>query len=78
VGASGDLAYPICSFTFVLLHSDGGNAPARRALARFFWWATHDGQAFAPPLGFGALPGELQVRGEGVLHSLRAGGDAAL
>jgi phosphate transport system substrate-binding protein len=78
VAAPGDLAYPICSFTFVLLHAEGGNAPARRALARFFWWATHDGQAFAPPLGFGALPGELQVRGEGVLHSLRAGSDPAL
>jgi len=78
VAAPGDLAYPICSFTFVMLHADGSNAPARRALARFFWWATHDGQAFAPPLGFGALPGELQVRDEGVLRSLRAAGDPAL
>lgn len=78
VAAPGDLAYPICSFTFVLLHADGGNGPARRALARFFWWATHDGQAFAPPIGFGALPGELQVRDEGVLRALRIGGEPAL
>lgn len=79
VGAPGDLAYPICSFTFVLLNSrGGGNVAARRALAHFFWWATHDGQAFAPPLGFAALPGELQVRGEGVLHALRAGDAPAL
>ena len=78
VGAPGDLAYPICSFTFVLLHVDGASVPGRRALVRFFWWATHDGQSFAPPLGFGALPGELQVRGEGVLRSLRAGGEPAL
>jgi phosphate transport system substrate-binding protein len=78
VAAPGDLAYPICSFTFVLLHADGTSPQARRALARFFWWATHDGQSFAPPLGFGALPGELQVRDEAVLRSLRAGGAAAL
>jgi phosphate transport system substrate-binding protein len=78
VAAPGDLAYPICSFTFVMLHADGSGAPARRALARFFWWATHDGQSFAPPLGFGALPGELQVRDEAVLRSLRAGGAPAL
>jgi phosphate transport system substrate-binding protein len=78
VAAPGDLAYPICSFTFVLVHADGGGVPLRRALAHFLWWATHDGQSFAPPLGFGALPGELQVRDEGVLRSLRAEGSPAL
>jgi phosphate transport system substrate-binding protein len=78
VAAPGDLAYPVCSFTFVLVRADGSNAAARRALARFLWWATHDGQSFAPPLGFGALPGELQLRDEGVLHALRAGGEPAL
>jgi phosphate transport system substrate-binding protein len=77
VAAPGDLAYPICSFTFVLVHA-AGNGPDRRALARFLWWATHDGQSVAPPLGFGALPGELQLRDEGVLRSLRSGGDPAL
>jgi phosphate ABC transporter phosphate-binding protein len=74
----GDLAYPICSFTFALIHRDGSDAPSRRALARFMWWATHDGQKFAPPLGFGALPGELSVRVEGALRTLRASGEPAL
>ncbi len=78
IAAPGDLAYPICSFTFVLVRSTGSNVAGRQALARFLWWATHDGQSFAPPLGFGALPGELQVRDEGVLHSLRVGDDPAL
>lgn len=78
VGAPGDLAYPVCSFTFVLVREGGTSVAARRALARFLWWATHDGQSFAPPLGFGALPGELQVRDEGVLHALRAGPELAL
>ena len=74
----GDLAYPICSFTFALVRRDGSDRPTRRALARFLWWATHDGQKFAPPLGFGALPGELAVRVEGALRTLRAGNESAL
>ncbi len=75
----GDLAYPICSFTFALVRRGGGSdAPTRRSLARFLWWTTHDGQKFAPPLGFGALPGELAVRVEGALRTLRAGGEPAL
>ena len=78
VGAAGDLSYPVCSFTFVLVRADGSGVPGRRALARFLWWATHDGQSFAPLLGFGALPGELQVRDESVLRSLRAGGEPLL
>lgn len=78
IASPGDLAYPICSFTFVLVRAEGPGLPARRALARFLWWATHDGQELAPLLGFGALPGELQVRDEGVLRSLRSGGERLL
>jgi phosphate transport system substrate-binding protein len=78
VAAPGDLAYPICSFTFVLVRVDGGAGASRRSLARFLWWATHDGQSFGPPLGFGALPGELQIRDEGVIRALRAAGEAAM
>jgi len=71
VATPGDLAYPICSFTFVLVHRAGNGGPGRAALGHFLGWATHDGQSFAPPLGFGALPGELQVRDEGVLRSMQ-------
>jgi phosphate transport system substrate-binding protein len=78
VGSPADLAYPVCSFTFVLVRADGTNVPARRALARFLWWATHDGQSFAPPLGFGAVPGEVGLRDDGVVRGLKAGGEAAL
>lgn len=76
--APGDLAYPLCSFTFGLVRADGPDPARRRALARFLWWATHDGQRFAPPLGFGALPGELVVRDEAMLRAMRAGGEPAL
>lgn len=78
VAAPGDLAYPICSFTFLLVRADGPVQASRHALARFLWWATHDGQSFGPSLGFGALPGELLVRDEGVIRALRAAGQPAL
>jgi phosphate transport system substrate-binding protein len=78
IAGPGDLAYPICSFTFVLVPEDGPDGPRRRALARFLWWAAHEGQRFAPQLGFGALPGELAVRDEEVLRSLMAQGQPAL
>ncbi len=58
--------------------ADGPHASRRTALASFLWWAVHDGQKFAPPLGFGALPGELAVRDEQALRSLRAAGEPAL
>jgi phosphate transport system substrate-binding protein len=74
----GDLAYPVCSFTFALVQRTGADGATRRALARFLWWATHDGQKFAPPLGFGALPGEFDVRVEGALKTLRVGNEPAL
>ena len=74
----GELAYPLCSFTFVLVQRDGQDAGKRRALARFLWWATHDGQKFAAALGFGSLPGELGVRDEAVVRSLQAAGAPAL
>jgi phosphate transport system substrate-binding protein len=76
--ASGELAYPLCGFTFALLPVDGANRLQRRAVARFLWWATHDGQRFAPQLGLGALPGELAVRDEDMLRSLRGTGEPAL
>jgi phosphate transport system substrate-binding protein len=76
--APGELAYPLCSFTFGMVRADGPDPARRRALAHFLWWATHDGQRFAPPLGFGALPGELVVRDEDVLRSMRAAGSSAL
>ncbi|MFI5279611.1 MAG: phosphate ABC transporter substrate-binding protein PstS [Gemmatimonadales bacterium] len=56
--APGTDAYPIASFTWLLLRKDYGNAePTKmRALLEFVWWATHDGQRFANGLAYGALP----------------------
>jgi phosphate transport system substrate-binding protein len=52
----GDDAYPIASFTWLLLYKDQPNEAKGRALTRFLWWAIHDGQKFPPALLYAPLP----------------------
>src|SRR5881396_3300399 len=46
----GDKAYPIASFTWLLLHKQHDDAPKATALVKFVWWAETEGQAKAEPL----------------------------
>jgi phosphate transport system substrate-binding protein len=52
----GDDAYPIASFTWLLVYKDQPNEAKGRALTRFLWWAIHDGQKFPPALLYAPLP----------------------
>jgi len=72
--AGGDATYPISSFTYILVYEDAADAVKGKALARFLWWALHEGQAFCAPLNYAPLPAELVARVEPVLKSLKAGG----
>jgi phosphate transport system substrate-binding protein len=49
-------AYPVASFTWILIPRDMPNAANARALLEFLWWATHEGQRFATDLGYAPLP----------------------
>ncbi len=74
VDAPGDAAYPISSFTYILVYQDQADPTEGRALAKFLWWATHEGQKLGPPLNYSPLPAEVVTRIEGKLSSLRAVG----
>ncbi len=76
--APGEAAYPIASFTFVVVRLQAPNAAKGRAVAQFLWWAAHEGQRFAPALRMATLPGEVIVRVEGELRQLTAGGAPAI
>jgi phosphate transport system substrate-binding protein len=76
--SSGKGAYPISSFTYILVYQDTKDAVKGRALAEFLWWATHDGQAQAAPLHYAPLPSELVTRVEARLQGLTAGGKKLL
>jgi phosphate transport system substrate-binding protein len=76
--AAGAGAYPIASFTYLLVYRDMPDATRGKALAGFIWWALHDGQAFANPLHYGQLPAGIVTREEATLRSLTAGGKPLL
>jgi phosphate transport system substrate-binding protein len=54
--AEGANAYPIASFTWLLLYEHPKDAPRGKAMVDFLKWALTDGQKFAPALGYAPLP----------------------
>jgi phosphate transport system substrate-binding protein len=69
----GQNAYPIASFTYLILYKDLNNLPdkqAAQALVDFLWWATHDGQQYAAELDYAPLAPEVQVKVEQALKAI--------
>jgi phosphate transport system substrate-binding protein len=67
-------AYPISSFSYLLVHRDGEDCERRSALRAFLHWVLHDGQAFSPFLHYGALPRSVVQRADLDVSSLRCAG----
>lgn len=59
VDAPGERAYPIASFTWVLVVPDLIGAPRTTALKRFLRWALTEGDEIARTLGYEPLPPEV-------------------
>jgi phosphate transport system substrate-binding protein len=75
----GEKAYPIASFTYLIIYKDLRNAPNREsaeALVRFLWWAVHDGQKNAMELGYAPLAPEVQRNVEEALRQITFKGEA--
>src|SRR5207244_13349412 len=49
-------AYPIASFTWLLLYQNPTDKERARVMVDFLKWAITDGQKFAPDLGYAPLP----------------------
>ena len=71
-------AYPISTFTWTLTYADITNKAKAIAIARYFWWSTHEGQAFAKDLGYAPLPATVVTKAEGMIRAITTGGVAAL
>ena len=54
--APGAAAYPISSFTWLLLYEDPQDKTQGRQMQEFLRWALTDGQKMAPELGYARLP----------------------
>jgi phosphate transport system substrate-binding protein len=56
VNAPGKNAYPISSFTWILVYQNMADAAKAKKLNDFLRWAIHDGQKLSPALDYAPLP----------------------
>ena len=71
---AGAQAYPIASFTWLLVRRTYPDVAKARELAKFVWWALTDGQAKAADLGYAPLPTEMRPWIEARLKGIIANG----
>ncbi len=71
--APGEGAYPISSFTYILVYEDSPDAQKGAAMAKFLWWAIHEGQGLSEPLFYAKLPDVVVKKVEARLHTLKSG-----
>lgn len=72
--AAGETAYPIASYTYILVYKDQKNAEKGKALVDFLWWGIHDGEKFAKDLLYSPLPAEIVTKTEAKINSITSGG----
>lgn len=72
--ADGKDAYPISSYTYILVYKDQQDATKGKALADFLWWAIHDGEKFTKDLHYASLPVEVIKKTEAKINSMTNGG----
>jgi phosphate transport system substrate-binding protein len=75
----GDAAYPIASFTYLIIYKDLKNVKSptqAQALVDFLWWASHDGQKFAAELDYAPLAGPVLKKIESALGGVTFQGKA--
>lgn len=68
--ASGTGAYPISSYTYVLVYKEQKEQAKGKALADFLWWGIHQGEGFAKGLNYAPLPEEIVKRAESKIDSM--------
>ena len=72
--ATGAQAYPIASYTYILVYKDQKDAAKGKALVDFLWWGIHDGENFAKDLQYAPLPDDIVKRAEAKINAITSGG----
>lgn len=72
-------AYPIVSFTYLLVYQElnvipGMTQAKATALVQFLWWVIHDGQKLAPDLAYAQLPANVVQIDEASIQSITFNG----
>ena len=73
---SGAAAYPIASFTYLLVYKEQQDQAKGKALVDFLWWAIHDGEQMAKDLLYAPLPPEVVKKAEAKINSITFQGKA--
>jgi len=60
--APGKAAYPICSFTYLLVPTKIADAGKKQIIKNFLTWMLNDGQKDAEPLSYARLPKEVVAK----------------
>jgi phosphate transport system substrate-binding protein len=69
----GDETYPVSSLTYLIVYKDLKSVKSReqaQEVVNFLWWATHDGQKFAPKLNYAPLAPAVQKKVEEALSGV--------
>ena len=74
--AAGADAYPISSYTYILVYKAQKDAVKGKALVDFLWWGIHDGERFAKELQYAPLPADIVKRAEAKIKSVTGNGAA--
>lgn len=72
--STGENAYPISSYTYILAYKEQKNADKGKAVVDFLWWGIHDGEQYAKDLLYAPLPEEIVKRTEAKINSITFGG----
>jgi phosphate transport system substrate-binding protein len=69
--ATGDAAYPISSFTWLLIPETIGDAGKRGVVTDFLKWMLTDGQAMAPALQYASLPAAVIAKEQAAINAIK-------
>ncbi len=69
--APGKDAYPIASFTWLLVYSNMPDTAKRDALTGFLRWMLNEGQKMVEPLGYAPLPREVTSKELAAISMIR-------
>jgi len=78
VNSAAEAAYPISGYSYLLVYADAKDGAKGEAIAKYLWWALHDGQKFSESLDYAPLPAKVVTLVEARLKELTAGGKKLL
>jgi phosphate transport system substrate-binding protein len=70
---TGPDAYPIVTYSWILLRKNYPDAAKAKLIRDLFSWCLQDGQRYAPDLGYVPLPAPVAVKGLAALESITPG-----